>query len=165
MSLLKIRLRDVDKDIKEMYAKQIKERDIMDAGFDLFVPDTHVIRKMMTSNLIDHKVQIEYHRFYSSDPEAKFYFGESEQSHILMIPRSSMGKSSLRLSNSIGLIDAGYRGNLKAYVDNIGTEKEVKAGTRLFQLIVGENCEIQIVEELSGSKRGKDGFGSTGNTI
>lgn len=57
----------------------------------------------------------------------------------------------------------GYRGNLSAFVDNLGKQRDVLAGTSLFQLIVEENCEIQIVETLSESKRGTGGFGSTGN--
>ncbi|MBC8550280.1 MAG: hypothetical protein H8D23_11605 [Candidatus Brocadiales bacterium] len=165
MSLLKIRLRDIDKDIKEMYEKQIKERDPMDAGFDLFVPDSHEILRMNTSHLINHKVQIEYCQGTPYVNENMTLSLKNWPSHIFMIPRSSMGKSTLRLSNSIGLIDAGYRGDLKAYVDNLGQAKTIEKGTRLFQLIVGENCEIRIVGELSASQRGEGGFGSTGNTL
>lgn len=155
MSLLKIRIRDCNALTREKYKEQIKNRDVMDAGFDLYVPDTHIAQKLTTSHLINHKVQIEY---------SSARVGLSP-SHILMIPRSSISKTSLRLANSIGLIDSGYRGDLKAFVDNLGERKEIKQDTSLFQLIVGENCEIRIEEELSESKRGTDGIGSTGNTI
>jgi dUTP pyrophosphatase len=158
MNLLRIRIKDVPHEIRDLYEKQIKERDVMDAGFDLFIPDTHVLLGSRTSIKLDHKVQIEYYKTTHHDG-----IPVSKPSHIMMIPRSSMSKTSIRLANSVGLIDAGYRGNLMAFVDNLGKQRDVDAGTALFQLIVGENCEIQIVDTLSESKRGTGGFGSTGN--
>ena len=82
-----------------------------------------------------------------------------------LIPRSSISKTPLRLSNSIGLIDGGYRGELMASCDNIKSEcYTIKEGDRLFQL-VSQNCseiKYEIVGELSDSTRGAGGFGSTG---
>ena len=82
-----------------------------------------------------------------------------------LIPRSSISKTPLRLSNSIGLIDGGYRGELMAPCDNIKSDSySIKEGERLFQLVAHDCSEIQyeITEELSGSSRGSGGFGSTG---
>ena len=82
-----------------------------------------------------------------------------------LIPRSSIGKTALRMSNSIGLIDGGYRGEIMAMCDNIKTyEYEVNRGDRLFQLVSYNNSSIEfnIVDELSDTTRGKGGFGSTG---
>ena len=168
MSLLKIRIRDCNALTREKYKEQIKNRDRMDDGFDLYLPDTHIVKKLTTSHTLDHKVQIEYFRneLEKAAPGLSAIRGlKPTPSYILMIPRSSISKTSLRLSNSIGLIDSGYRGNLMAKVDNLGSGKEVRMGTALFQLIVGENCDVQIVEELSESNRGSGGFGSTGNTL
>jgi dUTP pyrophosphatase len=82
-----------------------------------------------------------------------------------LFPRSSISKTPLRLSNSIGLIDAGYRGEIMASCDNIkGFDYIVKKGERLFQL-VGANCSpisYELVEKLSDTSRGSGGFGSTG---
>ena len=82
-----------------------------------------------------------------------------------LMPRSSISKTPLRLSNSIGLIDGGYRGELMASCDNIKSDSyTIKEGERLFQL-VAQNCsEIQyeLKESLNESSRGSGGFGSTG---
>ena len=82
-----------------------------------------------------------------------------------LIPRSSISKTPLRMANSIGLIDGGYRGQLMAAIDNIKSEAyALEAGTRLFQLIFPDCSPIsyQLVEELSETTRGSGGFGSTG---
>ena len=81
------------------------------------------------------------------------------------MPRSSIAKTPLRLCNSIGLIDAGYRGEIKAVVDNIKSELYiVEKGQRLFQLVAmdGSPINFQLVDELTETTRGEDGFGSTG---
>ncbi|MFC1565975.1 dUTP diphosphatase [Candidatus Neomarinimicrobiota bacterium] len=83
----------------------------------------------------------------------------------LLMPRSSISKTPLRLSNSIGLIDGGYRGEIIAAVDNIkDIPYKVNPGQRLFQLVAmdGSSVHFKIVEELSETARGVDGFGSTG---
>lgn len=82
-----------------------------------------------------------------------------------LIPRSSISKTPLRMANSIGLIDGGYRGQIMAAVDNVKSEPfVVEAGTRLFQLIFPDCSPIsyELVEELSETTRGSGGFGSTG---
>jgi len=81
------------------------------------------------------------------------------------MPRSSIAKTPLRLSNSIGLIDSGYRGEIMAAVDNIKTEDyTVEPGQRLFQLVAmdGASIHFELVDELSETTRGSGGFGSTG---
>ncbi len=91
---------------------------------------------------------------------------ENTYSAYLLMPRSSIVKTPLRLANSVGLIDKNYTGQIKAYVDNISsTSFEIKKGTRLFQ-IVKSNLEpiysVEIVSELRKTDRGNGGFGSTG---
>ena len=85
-------------------------------------------------------------------------------SSFMLIPRSSISKTPLRMSNNIGLIDAGYRGEMMAYCDNIYDKPyKVEKGTRLFQLINSDLVPftVELVDELSGSTRGDGGFGST----
>ena len=69
------------------------------------------------------------------------------------------------MSNSIGVIDSGYRGELMVPLDN-NTDDDymISPGERLFQIILPslEEFEVQIVGELSDSTRGSGGFGSTG---
>ena len=84
----------------------------------------------------------------------------------LLMPRSSISKTPLRMSNSIGLIDGGYRGELLAVCDNIkNVSYTVHCGDRLFQLVAldGSPIEYELLESLSPSTRGSRGFGSTGS--
>ena len=89
---------------------------------------------------------------------------------IYLYPRSSTGsKTPLRLSNSVGIIDAGYRGNITALFDNWSNEDfTIKKADRVVQ-ICAPNMTYPIypimvssVEELGLTKRGSGGFGSTG---
>ena len=84
----------------------------------------------------------------------------------LIIPRSSIGaKTPLRLSNSVGLIDSSYRGELGVLYDNVSDESwEIHAGDRVAQLLVMPNYRFKakVVDTLTSSDRGEDGFGSTG---
>lgn len=82
-----------------------------------------------------------------------------------LFPRSSISKTPLRMSNSIGLIDGGYRGEIMAMCDNIKTETyTAQKGQRLFQLVATDSSPIhyELVDELSETTRGSGGFGSTG---
>ena len=69
------------------------------------------------------------------------------------------------MSNSIGLIDGGYRGEIMASCDNIKNYSyTAKKGERLFQLVSFDSSPISfsLREELSNTSRGEGGFGSTG---
>jgi len=82
-----------------------------------------------------------------------------------LFPRSSISKTPLRMANSIGLIDGGYRGEIMAVCDNIKTnEYTVEKGQRLFQLVATDSSAItyELVKSLEMTTRGTDGFGSTG---
>ena len=82
-----------------------------------------------------------------------------------LFPRSSISKTPLRLSNSIGLIDGGYRGEIMVICDNIKDfDYTVKEGDRLFQLVAADSSPISytLVDMLSDTTRGSGGFGSTG---
>ena len=81
------------------------------------------------------------------------------------MPRSSISKTPIRLCNSVGLIDAGYRGEIMAAVDNIKQEDyTISVGQRLFQIVAmdGSPLSFELVDELSSTSRGAGGFGSTG---
>ena len=119
-----------------------------DAGLDLYVLESETIKSGETKLI---KLGI------SCEPvDGKAYY---------LFPRSSISKTPLRLANSIGLIDGGYRGEIMAPCDNIKDfEYKVEKGQRLFQLVAA-NCSpisYKIVDELSETSRGDGGFGSTG---
>lgn len=81
-------------------------------------------------------------------------------------PRSSIGaKTGLRLSNSIGIIDADYRGEIGVLYDNISdSDYEIKTGDRIAQMWVErvERFKPVTVDILPATERGDGGFGSTG---
>src|SRR5438034_11422128 len=85
----------------------------------------------------------------------------------LVLPRSGLATArGLTLSNSPGLIDAGYRGEVICSVVNLDREEpvHVRRGDRIAQLVVVRQPETTPfwTEELPGSERGSGGFGSTG---
>lgn len=85
---------------------------------------------------------------------------------ILLMERSSMGKRGINLSNSVGLIDQDYRGEYLLCMQNTcGSDIEIiNAGDRVAQLVIVpiEKPGVVEVEELSDTRRGTGGFGSTG---
>lgn len=85
---------------------------------------------------------------------------------FLIDPRSSIGlKSGLRLSNSIGIVDEDYRGEICVLYDNISdSDYEIKAGDRIAQCWVQPVYRFKpvVVDELPATERGEGGFGSTG---
>jgi len=83
-----------------------------------------------------------------------------------ILPRSSIGaKTPLRLSNSAGVIDSGYRGEVRALYDNISDEPyQIHKGDRIAQMLVMPSYRFKanVVDSLEDSDRGEAGFGSTG---
>jgi dUTP pyrophosphatase len=84
----------------------------------------------------------------------------------LVFPRSSIRNMELVLSNSVGVIDAGYRGELQATFNKRSgfNSKAYNVGDKVCQIIILPHPIIQLVEadELSDSERSSGGFGSTG---
>ncbi len=119
-----------------------------DAGLDLFVLEDQTFAPGETASL---------HLGIQCQP--------ADGRAYLLLPRSSISKTPLRMSNSIGLIDGGYRGEIMAACDHIKSEPfTVHRGDRLFQLLAldGSPIEYELREELTATVRGAGGFGSTG---
>jgi dUTP pyrophosphatase len=86
----------------------------------------------------------------------------------LVLPRSGLAaRHGIALVNSPGLIDSGYRGEVRVLLLNTDGEThfEVSSGDRIAQLLLVPfaTAEAVEVEELAASERGDGGFGSTGN--
>lgn len=98
-----------------------------------------------------------------------------------LYPRSSISKTRMRIANSVGIIDSGYRGDIIAAVDTIGvfgssdiwhvwkeTLMPIKKYDRYFQICAPDLSPfvVYIVEDEAGlgepTLRGAGGFGSTG---
>ena len=119
-----------------------------DAGFDLYA----------TSKTYDNDNNVVYGCGLAFEiPEG--YMG-------LVFPRSSNAKKSLLLSNSVGVIDAGYRGEVTAKFKRLYpiSQGEYAIGERFAQLLVMPitAVEYEEAEELSESERGVGGYGSSG---
>ncbi len=84
----------------------------------------------------------------------------------LVHPRSGLAlKKGLTVANAPGTIDAGYRGEVKVILVNLGNDPvDVSAGDRVAQLVLQQVGRAIVVEqdELPASARGDGGFGSTG---
>jgi dUTP pyrophosphatase len=88
----------------------------------------------------------------------------------LVLPRSGLAlRAGLTLANAPGLIDAGYRGEVRVLLLNTDREAAftVEPGMRIAQLVVVEAPEVVVeeVEEVARSERGARGFGSSGVAV
>jgi dUTP pyrophosphatase len=147
-------------EVKSYYKKQAYI-ETENSGYDLFVPED-IVFKLWETKFVDHKIKCEMNVGANEFVSNSGYY---------LYPRSSISKTSLRLCNSIGIIDAGYRGNIIAALQFIpdGTGNEtftLKKGTRIVQICSPslQPFNVEIVEKLSESKRAEGGFGSTGDS-
>ena len=121
----------------------------LSAGFDLHSIENCVI-KPMQRKLIKTGLAFEIENGYE----------------IQIRPRSGLAfKHGITVLNSPGTIDADYRGEIMVLLINLGEEDfEIKKGERIAQAVVASVVQANFmeVEELSNTKRGSGGFGSTG---
>ena len=96
----------------------------------------------------------------------------------LIFPRSSIFKKDLRLTNCVGVIDSGFRGEIKFFFENeamkvvprsewhpdASSAQIYEVGDRIGQIIIMPYPQIELeeTEELSSSARGTSGWGSSG---
>jgi dUTP pyrophosphatase len=84
----------------------------------------------------------------------------------LVFPRSSVRNYELSLTNCVGVIDSGYRGEIQAtFRKHSGLDSiSYKVGDRGAQIVILPHPQVTMVEssELSNTERGEGGFGSTG---
>jgi dUTP pyrophosphatase len=89
----------------------------------------------------------------------------------LVFPRSSIRKTDLSLTNCVGVIDSGYRGEIQATFKKVFGKNDIridemdyKVGDRIAQIMIIPYPSVTFIEsdELSDSERGEGGFGSTG---
>lgn len=82
----------------------------------------------------------------------------------LVFPRSSVYKKDLMLTNSVGVVDSGYRGEVLVKFRKTADGDKYEVGDRIAQLIIipYPAIEFEEAEELTSSDRGEGGFGSSG---
>ena len=160
--------------------KKVGESAYPDSGFDLFIPyDVSSHNFGYTDNRLSpvtFRVPLGVKCAMSvAAPAVSSTTGRTATGYYLY-PRSSIVKTPFRMANSVGIIDAGYRGEIMAVVDNIDSahndiktciEKHMPPMSRVFQICAPslEPFFVRIVEhesELGVTERGSGGFGSTG---
>lgn len=158
MYTLKVKVSD---EVKELYKDHSTFHE-GDSGYDLFMPqdmnelvpgETYLVDLGFKAEMVDEK---------------------GNNVTYILCPRSSVYKTPFRQSNSVGVIDAGYRGNIKVPIDVLITKNDflnktltsqsLDKGRRLFQLCAPDYrpFKVELVDELSKTSRGEGGFGSTG---
>jgi dUTPase len=164
-----------------------------DSGFDLFMPtngdeygygvDNLLSRQFITNPGITSSVGVDGARGLNLGVRCCMHNAAANAAAcgFYLYPRSSISKTRMRLANSVGIIDAGYRGDLISAVDTIGffgstdiwhiwkeTLSPIKKYDRYFQVCSPDLSPFLVTivetEEELGSKtaRGSGGFGSTG---
>lgn len=91
---------------------------------------------------------------------------EIPEGHVgLIFPRSSIFRQDLRLTNAVGVIDSGFRGEIRFVFDThmMTTQNIYKVGERIGQLVIVPFPKIELEEtkDLSKTERGDSGFGSS----
>jgi dUTP pyrophosphatase len=141
----------VDPELLDYYSDKVKQHNSMgshpNSGFDLASPIS--VQASETFKL-DFKVR---GAMYENGLPIGYY----------LYARSSIAKTGLRLANSVGIIDSGYRGNIMAYFDVIKNDN-VEVHQRLVQICAPDlgPFKIELVDSLDETERGEGGFGSTG---
>lgn len=159
-----------------------------DAGYDIYASQEPRVVGSIYQGLyytaishIEYDTEVNVEPDVNSDGKFKFF--------LLLYPRSSIIKTNLVLANSVGVIDSGYRGNIKLCFKYIAQPQDMKIvegktvagkkasgivtsidpqriyhkGDKIGQLVpcLHNDMNLEIVDQLSSSNRGAGGFGST----
>lgn len=206
---LKIFIDCEDDNLIELYTNAVKKHnekllnfknlDFIDAGFDLFAPNNEKTllqtrgndlyfygpnnsQNQNPVNKLDFKVKTSA-KMIKLNTNTKTKSNTNYISHntgFYMYPRSSLSKTQLRLANSVGIIDAGYRGNLMGMFDVVNTNTNTNININTNADYIGRAYEryvqicapalvpiivkiVKSTKELGEiTQRGDGGFGSTG---
>jgi dUTP pyrophosphatase len=160
--LLKMYVSPEQRTLREFYRIRIEDHnskindEYADSGFDLGLPKDFIFSKA-----IGNKVPLDVHTSMWDRDKPQAYY---------LYPRSSISKTPMRMSNSLGIIDKGYRGPLTAMVDIIEPNIQnypVSACDRYFQICHPSLNFFKVIMvdtqgDLGVTERGNGGFGSTG---
>jgi dUTP pyrophosphatase len=165
---LKIFVDNADQNLKDTYINKanihnhlLQNCDHIDAGFDLYYPNedsVEIVKKIDFNICCSAKIITDSGKIFNTG-----YY---------MYPRSSLSKTPLRLANSVGIIDAGYRGHLIGMFDIVSTANLDFTSSKYDRYV--QICAPSLVpmfveivsskEELGEeTERGEGGFGSTGH--
>lgn len=119
-----------------------------DIGFDMFSAED-VILDPLETKLVKTNIAIELPLCFEAQ----------------IRPRSGMGKKGIIITNSPGTVDTGYRGDCGVLMLNTtSVPYTINIGDRIAQMIITQKppVEFELVQELSDTSRGANGFGSSG---
>ncbi len=125
-----------------------------DSGFDLLTPTAFTKESFSNPQMINYQIKCAMYK--NDEPQAYYLYA-----------RSSIYKLGLRIANSVGIIDRGYRGDICAVFDVLTDVKDVEQYQRINQ-ICHPNLEpfcvkvVDSLDKLGLTERGEGGFGSTG---
>ena len=155
-----------DEELYDKYSEAAKKqdenikKDFYDSGFDMYVPETIISKPSQVVKVVSNVV---------CDMRRK-----GKPCGFYVYPRSSISKTPLRLANSVGIIDSGYRGSLIAKLNNTGYYKDgfknkdfqTKDGDKYVQICMPDLSPFTItlvdnINDLGSTERGDGGFGST----
>jgi dUTP pyrophosphatase len=129
------------------------------SGFDLFCP-ANIECTHLDKYMLDHNIA------------CSMTYKDRNVGYYLYVRSSTPIKTPLRLANNVGIIDSGYRGNIKGCFDIIDTKSNFnfEKGNRYMQLCppdIGKPMKVYIVDAFNNlgkkNNRNCDGFGSSGN--
>jgi dUTP pyrophosphatase len=147
-------------ELVESHNLKMKSGSNFDAGFDLYCPSDILCKKGYVINVVDFKIKVAAQMVDSS-----FNY---DNTGFFLYPRSSISGTGLRLANSVGVIDSGYRGSLIAKFDCVTEEYKVNKFDRLMQIVSPTMSPIfvELVDSFDDlgdtTERGSNGFGSSG---
>jgi dUTP pyrophosphatase len=159
----------IDPNHRELQRTHVRNRRVTDSGVDL-ICQNKVLDFTITNGNLHPSLGVEI----KTGVVAAAVDKQGKPAPYLLLARSSTSLTPLRMSNQVGLADAGYRGELIARVDCLDTHLEhytIPLGNRLFQ-IVQHNWlpydRVILVDSPNDlpappDNRGSGGFGSTGN--
>lgn len=176
--MFKLRVYVEDDDLRNIYRQHIASHNhqfdnddpYFNAGFDIICPKNE-------------EIQFGYHKKISMKIKCAGYDKYERPIGFTMWPRSSLSKTPLRIANSAGIFDSGYRGDVIAAFDCVKLEPylsnsvrnddgdltfELKKGNKYVQICspMQNAFHVELVDNLSDlgiTERGAGGFGSTGN--
>ena len=140
----------------------LQDPHFFNAGFDMFLTEDQTFLKNSGVNKTDFKIKCSAKIYNIKDNNLSSYY-----TGYYVHPRSSLSKMPLRLANSTGIIDAGYRGPLIGMFDCSHDQYLVTGFTRLLQICAPSLMPIyvNVVDNISDlgpeTSRGEGGFGST----
>lgn len=176
-------LQVLDEELEDYYALATVEHNesvdnngaLADSGFDLVCPEN--IRRTGAMETISADTKLIGLKVKAAVYEVKNF--EVNQINGLknelcraydLCVRSSIYKTPWRLANNVGIMDAGYRGELHAGMDynqrygKRGTSHNLEKGNRYWQIVMPDRkpFKVYMVEKLNETERGEKGLGSTG---